>query len=253
MNYTKKKTGWQKFFSGKGFYAALSICIAATALIAWAALNQPSKTVFNPPATQPQSSSMRSVYEPTAKANAPVTGVPDERTAAETTAAVTAPAAETAAEAAASVYGDPEKQTPFKSYYMLPLGTEIVKDYSGDALVYSNTLGDYRAHIGVDFKGDKAEIVKAINDGIVIDVYKDNLWGNVVVIDQGCGLVARYCGLGDNPPVPKDATVKMGDTIGEVGDLPIERADGYHLHLELYLDGRIVDPIEAMGKTPAGG
>ena len=49
---------------------------------------------------------------------------------------------ETKAEATES----PKYATPYQDYYSLPLGTDILKDYSPDKPTYSATMGDWRTH-----------------------------------------------------------------------------------------------------------
>lgn len=133
--------------------------------------------------------------------------------------------------------------------FVMPLSHGFLKDYSDGELVLSKTMGDWRAHTGVDFSGEADEKVRAINNGVVISVTNDALWGTVVEIDHLDGMVARYCGLNGDDPVKEGTKVSAGDIIGSLGNLPIESADGTHLHLEIKLDGVYVDPIEAMGKS----
>ena len=109
-------------------------------------------------------------------------------------------------------------------------------------------LGDYRSHTAVDFKGAAGESVKAINDGIVLNVYNDALLGMTVEIDHGGKLVAKYCGM-DSVSVKKGAAVEIGQEIGTIGSVPFESGMESHLHLETKLDGSFVDPLTVMGKT----
>lgn len=140
-----------------------------------------------------------------------------------------------------------ESNTPFKSYYKYPLGEAIAKGYTQE-LTYDDTMGDFRAHTAVDFKGNQGDDVVAINDGLVLKVYNDNLYGVVVEIDHGGKLVAKYCGL-------ESATVKAGDSvsinqpIGTLGKIPCESAQEMHLHFETAVDGQVVNPLDVMGKT----
>ena len=140
-----------------------------------------------------------------------------------------------------------ESNTPFKSYYKYPLGEAIAKGYTQE-LTYDDTMGDFRAHTAVDFKGNQGDEVVAINDGLVLKVYNDNLYGVVVEIDHGGKLVAKYCGL-------ESATVKAGDSvsinqpIGTLGKIPCESAQEMHLHFETAVDGQVVNPLDVMGKT----
>ena len=140
-----------------------------------------------------------------------------------------------------------ENNIPYKSYYKYPLTEAVANGYS-EELVFDKTMGDWRAHPAVDFKGKEGDEVVAINDGLVIDVYKDNMYGQVVVIDHGAKLVAKYCGL-KSVNVKKGSYVDIGNTIGTLGTIPAESALDTHLHLETELDGKSVNPLDVMGKT----
>lgn len=130
--------------------------------------------------------------------------------------------------------------------FVLPLGGTVDKAFSNGEMVQSKTMGDWRAHNGVDFRGAVGDPVIAVNNGIVKAVYDDVLWGTVVEIDHGYGLLARYCGLGKGSTVEVGARVKINDRIGNLGAIPIESADEVHLHFETRQDGKAVDPFEAM-------
>lgn len=136
--------------------------------------------------------------------------------------------------------------------FVLPLGDTVDKAFSNGEMVQSKTMGDWRAHNGVDFRGTIGDPVIAVNNGIVKAVYDDVLWGTVVEIDHGHGLSARYCGLGKGSTVTVGARVKINDRIGNLGAIPIESADEVHLHFEMRQDGKAVDPFTAMGLNTEG-
>lgn len=140
-----------------------------------------------------------------------------------------------------------ENNTPYKSFYKYPLSEAVIKGYS-EELVYDETMGDYRAHAAVDFSGTKGDDVEAVNDGLVLDVYTDNMLGTVVVIDHGGSFVVKYCGL-DSVTVKKGKFVDIGNKIGTLGTVPNENALATHLHLEATYDGKPVNPLDVMGKT----
>lgn len=144
-------------------------------------------------------------------------------------------------------FPEEKNNIPYKSYYKYPLTEAVVKGYT-EELVFDETMGDRRAHPAVDFTGNSNDDITAINDGVVIDVYTDNMLGNVVVIDHGAKLVARYCGL-ESVSVKKGSTVDIGNKIGTLGKVPCESAQGVHLHFETKLDGKYVNPLDVMGKT----
>lgn len=136
--------------------------------------------------------------------------------------------------------------------FSLPLEAGIAKAYSNGEMVQSKTMGDWRVHNGVDFKGTVGDAVKAINNGVVKAVYDDVLWGTVVEIDHGQGMIAKYCGLGKGSTPEVGEKVKINDRVGNLGTIPIESADDVHLHLEILQDGKAVDPLSAMGKDQNG-
>ncbi len=175
-----------------------------------------------------------------------VTNVPDERTTVwkvepttkykyEDMIIVTEPASETTT------------QRPAPTSYSLPLGTNIGDDYSQGIPVYSEIMGDWRTHNGVDFNAAYGDGVRAIAKGIVKDVYYDSLMGDTIVIDHGGGVVAKYCGVTADEKIIKGIIVEECDKLGELSEIPAEANAEYpHLHLEITVDGEIKDPLEVM-------
>lgn len=136
---------------------------------------------------------------------------------------------------------------PYKSFYKYPAGEASVNGYTQE-LVYNETMGDYRSHTAVDFKCSAGEKISAINDGLVLNVTKSELYGNIVEIDHGGNLVARYCGL-ESVNVSKGNYVTIGQTIGTMGVVPFEAKSDYHLHFETLINNEYVNPLDVMGKT----
>ena len=77
----------------------------------------------------------------------------------------------------------------------------------------------------------------------------DTLWGTVVTINHNNGIVAEYCGLQKDSTLKAGATVKANEKIGLLGEIPIEKDDGIHLHLEIMKDGNLVSPSDYLGKS----
>ena len=128
--------------------------------------------------------------------------------------------------------------------FVLPAGEEIVKDYSDFVAVKSETMDDWRVHNGVDFKAKTGDEVKAIRSGAVLAIYNSSLWGTIIEIDHGAGVTGRYCGLDEKCNVTVNDVVEQGQVIGKIGEIPLETAEGAHLHLEILKDGKITDPVE---------
>ena len=120
-------------------------------------------------------------------------------------------------------------------------------EYSMDALVYNETMGDWRTHDGMDIAAQAGEYVRAAAQGTVTDVYEDVLYGTTVVIDHGAGLVSYYANLQAQPVVKPGDALLAGDVIGSVGETALcESAQQPHLHFAMSLHDASVDPKEYM-------
>lgn len=128
--------------------------------------------------------------------------------------------------------------------FTFPAGKKILKDYSNSVAVKSKTMNDWRVHNGVDFEANEGDEVRAVQSGAVLATYDSSLWGTIVEIDHGAGIVARYCGLSQEISVSANDVVESGQVIGYVGKIPVEAADGAHLHFEITKDGAVADPLE---------
>ncbi len=129
--------------------------------------------------------------------------------------------------------------------YAWPVKGEIASPFSLEVLAYDETMGDWRTHSGVDISAPKGTRVLAMSSGTVRRVYEDDLMGATVVIDHGEGLVSYYHNLTTSPTVSEGDTVVTGTVIGAVGDTAMaETGRPSHLHLEVSLDGRAVDPVD---------
>ena len=49
--------------------------------------------------------------------------------------------------------------------FIKPVEGEVVKEYSKENLIFSETLQEWTVHTGVDIKADKTTVVKAVSDG----------------------------------------------------------------------------------------
>lgn len=129
--------------------------------------------------------------------------------------------------------------------YAPPVSGSVIKAYSGDELVYSNTLADWRTHNGTDYACANGSAVKAPAAGSVTKAETDGNWGGVVEITDSEGRIWRICGTA--------ATVKVGDTvttgqqIGTANTVHCEVADGTHVHLEVLQAGKYLDPAGIIG------
>jgi murein DD-endopeptidase MepM/ murein hydrolase activator NlpD len=94
-------------------------------------------------------------------------------------------------------------------------------------------------HTGLDLKADYGEPARATAPGRVIAAEPAGGYGNMVEIDHGHGLTARFGHLA-RIAVRPGQRVAAGDVIGSVGSTG--RSTGAHLHYETRIDGEPVDP-----------
>ena len=136
--------------------------------------------------------------------------------------------------------------TPTPPGYTMPVAGSINKPFSNDVLVYSETMNDYRVHNGVDLNAALGTPVKAFTDGTVSKIYEDPLMGQTVVIDHANNTQSIYQNLSVQLPagLTVGSTVKEGQVIGGVGEtVLIECAQEPHLHFEVLVQGKHVDPM----------
>jgi len=132
---------------------------------------------------------------------------------------------------------------------ILPVQGRLGHDFTKDALVYSKTLEEWTSHDGIDIIAKEGTIVRASLGGTIREVYEDDLWGIVIIIDHGNGLQTRYCNLSNGQMVREGQKVQKGDPISGVGkSAGIEMAEEAHLHFEVLKDGKYVDPMEYLPK-----
>jgi murein DD-endopeptidase MepM/ murein hydrolase activator NlpD len=98
-------------------------------------------------------------------------------------------------------------------------------------------------HSGADIRAKHGTPVMAAGNGLVVFCGRQGGYGNVIYVDHGGGVVTRYAHL-QKIETKKDAAIFAGQRIGQVG--ATGRATGPHLHFEVRLDGRAVDPTTAM-------
>lgn len=130
-----------------------------------------------------------------------------------------------------------------------PVNGEIQKRFSAGELMYSETMNDYRTHNGVDISVSDGTAVVSVADGTVADVRVDPLWGTVVSVDHGNGIVSIYKNLSDTLPegIEIGAFVEEGGIIGAVSSgALVEIGEASHLHLEVMSNGELVDPVEVL-------
>ncbi|MEJ2696767.1 MAG: M23 family metallopeptidase [Candidatus Sulfobium sp.] len=96
-------------------------------------------------------------------------------------------------------------------------------------------------HLGYDLASVRHAAVTAANAGIVVYVGQRLIYGNVVIIDHGLGLMSLY-GHMSQTSVKAGQHVSKGETIGRTGNTGLALGD--HLHFGIYVHGIAVNPLD---------
>jgi murein DD-endopeptidase MepM/ murein hydrolase activator NlpD len=99
--------------------------------------------------------------------------------------------------------------------------------------------GENSSHQGIDIAAPSGTPVYAPADGVVVYSGTKSGYGNFLMIAHGYGVVTRY-GHNSTLLVKVGQRVSRGDQIAAVGDTG--RSTGPHLHYEIWVNGRVVNP-----------
>jgi murein DD-endopeptidase MepM/ murein hydrolase activator NlpD len=98
-------------------------------------------------------------------------------------------------------------------------------------------------HAGIDWAAPSGTPVRAAADGRVVQARSSyGGYGTYLKLDHGGRIETAYAHL-SSMQVRRGARVRRGEVIGRVGRTG--RATGPHLHFELRLAGRAIDPLKA--------
>ena len=98
-----------------------------------------------------------------------------------------------------------------------------------------------RPHEGIDVSAPMNAEIEAPASGIVTKVEWVDGYGNMLTIDHGYGLVTRYAHCSKILVAPGQR-VKRGQVIARVGSTGL--STGPHLHYEVWVSGKPVDPVK---------
>jgi murein DD-endopeptidase MepM/ murein hydrolase activator NlpD len=102
-------------------------------------------------------------------------------------------------------------------------------------------------HAGIDLAGPAGTPIYATADGTVAQAsWHNGGYGNLIRLDHGRGIETRYGHLQAMTVRPGER-VRRGQMIGRMGSTG--RSTGNHLHYEVRIDGRAVNPIPFMRST----
>jgi murein DD-endopeptidase MepM/ murein hydrolase activator NlpD len=98
-----------------------------------------------------------------------------------------------------------------------------------------------RPHEGIDVTAPMGSPIEAPASGLVIDAGWESGYGNTVIIDHGFGIVTKFAHA-SKLLVKTGQRVQRGQRIALVGNSGL--ATGPHLHYEVHVKGRPVDPLK---------
>ena len=102
-------------------------------------------------------------------------------------------------------------------------------------------LGYRKAHKGIDFAARSGTPIYAAGDGVIERANRYGSFGNYVKIRHSNGYKTAYAHLkGFKKGIRAGKRVRQGDIIGYVGTTG--RSTGPHLHYEVHLNGKAVNP-----------
>ena len=99
-------------------------------------------------------------------------------------------------------------------------------------------------HQGLDLAAAKGTRVKAGASGVVVEAGKQRGYGNTIVVMHNRKYKTRYAHL-DKIFIKRGQKIDRGQVIGAVGNTGLVRSnggDGSHLHFEVYVFGKRVNP-----------
>ena len=233
MNSRNSGARLETFFNGKGFYIVLFLCAAVIGASAWMMAAGERAMEESEISVMSQNGDERVetvVITPLGEGPAVEVTVPDEEEA--------VPAAEEPVEPAWS------EIAPEPAVYVWPMAGEVARGYSTEVLGYDTTMRDWRIHAGIDIAAAPGSAVCAAHEGMVSNVWRDDLYGMVVCVDHGDGVATLYANLEEAPAVQVGDWVEPGSVIGAVGTTALcEIGQPAHLHFAVTVDGMNADPL----------
>lgn len=209
-----KQENSKKRFAGRGYYIALIACIAAVGISGYVFVKTARDSAVE---TVAQVSPMSTVSPQRESRATPASGGPEEEGS--------------------------DQAAMGREAICWPVTGEILSPFSQDTLTYSQTMGDWRTHEGLDIAAQTGSSVSVTQDGTVTAVYEDDYLGGVVVVSHSGDLATRYANLAE-PCVVVGEQVSAGQTLGQVGSSALlEAAEEPHLHFEVFSGGEPVDPL----------
>ncbi len=128
-----------------------------------------------------------------------------------------------------------------------PCKGEVIGECSIEELIYCSAMEDWRTHNGVDIAASPGDPIFATADGVIAQIYEDELLGLVLVLDHKNGFTSVYGNIQSEDFVKVGTSVSRGDVIGGVGHPGVLEGDMQsHLHFEMQCNGEYINPSDYM-------
>jgi len=236
------------FFTGKGFYIVLSLCLIVIGVSTYYLLSTRKANVEEPETQMANTEAAPPHKETVLPRDTPVTLPEDEPEAPvinEEDEPVMSTEGEAGGENDTPVWNEQQAEAAAAAPFIWPLEGEVTLPYSVTSLIYHEKFGDWRTHDSVEISAPLGTQVQAVSTGKVESVAFDDMGGMTVVIEHAGGIRSIYSNLAAVPTVYEGDNVMTGEVIGSVGTTaPGETAEAPTLHLKMTLDGQSVNPID---------
>ena len=131
--------------------------------------------------------------------------------------------------------------------FILPVNGALSKKHDPKQQIWSQTMKDYRVHVGLDIVTEANAPVYASADGKVSRIWKDTKMGYCIALEHGGDSYTIYKNLSETLPegIKEGASVRSGQLLATVGDSAmVEIGEEPHLHFEMTVADLMVDPLE---------
>ena len=114
-----------------------------------------------------------------------------------------------------------------------------------NSLIYYD--GTYIPNSGVDYKSDETFDVVSVFDGTVSKVTENNLLGKIIEVTHSNNVISVYQSLSE-VQVKEGDSILQGQVIGKSGESNISKDLGNHLHFEIIINGKNINPENCYDK-----
>jgi murein DD-endopeptidase MepM/ murein hydrolase activator NlpD len=134
------------------------------------------------------------------------------------------------------------RPTPLMADTLLLKPVDSARLTSGYGPRYNPVLKRKQMHRGIDWAAARGTPVRAAGNGVVVGIERSGAYGRYLEIDHGGTVATVYAHLHRFASGMRiGRRVRQGDLIGRIGSTG--RATGPHLHYEVLVAGRQIDPF----------